>query len=239
MSQTVDTEEAFLRAKNKIAQKLKAALQLKDVPEETFLPFGKAKDIILEQSLDELTELCNVARDVGAEDDQDPASIIDMIKREENKTNQPCLALAVLLYIDIFSLTHWTRYRDYLQRPLHRLPLEKDDAREAFGRPLGDKFFDEQFIFCPVVLQENTVNVYKGTKSKCRLPYLEQSKLGSGSFGVVYKIRMPQGHLRGQDKTAPLACKVFDIAEDGRKDFQKNGRPCNRFCEGHVTMPTS
>lgn len=218
MSQTADTEEAFLRAKNKIAQKLRAALQLKDIPEETFLPFGKAKDIILEQSLDDLTELCYSARDAGAENDQDPASIIDVIRRD--KTNQTCLALAVLLSIDTFSLTHWTRFRDYLKKPSQGLPLEKDDAREAFGRPLGDKFFDEQFIFCPVVLQENTVNIYKGTRSKCKLPYLEQSKLGSGSFGVVYKIRMPQGHLRGQDKTAPLACKVFSIAEDGRKNFQ-------------------
>lgn len=223
MSHTIEAEEAFSRAKKKIARKLIAAHELKDYPDKTFLPFGKAKNIILETTLDDLMELCKSADDVDAESDQDPTSTIDMIKTEENNSNQPCLVLAVLLCIDEFSLKDWRRFRNYLKERSrsHRLPLEQDDACKAFGPALGQSFYENQFPFCPVVLQKGEANIYKGTRSKCRLPYLEQTEHGIGSFGKVYKVRMPEGHLRGHNTivTAPLARKEFKIR--GRESFQK------------------
>jgi serine/threonine protein kinase len=223
MSQAIEAEEAFLRAKKKIARKLNAAFVLKDFPDKTFLPFGKAKDIILETTLDDFTELCKSADDVDAERDKDPKPTIDIIRTEEENSNQPCLVLAVLLCIDKFSPKDWRRFRNYLKERSrsHRLPLDKDDACKAFGPALGQSFYENQFPFCPIVLQKGIANIYTGTRSKCRLPYLEQTEHGSGSFGKVFKVKMPQGHLQGDGEimTAPLARKEFKIR--GRESFQK------------------
>ncbi|KAG9570809.1 hypothetical protein KCU71_g1142, partial [Aureobasidium melanogenum] len=204
MAHTAEAEEAFARIKDDIAHKLKAAFVLQDRPDKTFLPVEKAKGILLEFMLNDLTDLCNI------------------LAMNEQQKDHICLVLAILLCIHEFSLVHWKQFRKYLGQPFKSLPLDSEEAYEAFDYDLGRLFYEEQFAFCPVVLEERKVNNYTGIKSRCKLPYLEEVKIGSGSFGTVYKVKIPRGHLQGTYyNTTTLARKDFRIAAQGRESFEK------------------
>jgi len=81
------------------------------------------------------------------------------------------------------------------------LPLQKSDAEDLFGARLGDQFYNRQFIFCPVVLQEDKEVEYRGDRQCCRLPFSDSEILGHGSSGTVSKVTIPKGHFNWSDPT--------------------------------------
>ncbi|KAH0164557.1 hypothetical protein KCU67_g5085, partial [Aureobasidium melanogenum] len=222
MSHAVVAEEAFQKAKKQIARKLEYAFELKNDPDKSFLPSGKAKDIIFESTLDDLKELWQTADDNDSEDEQNAKSTFSILTSKKNDQNT-CLILAILICIEDFSLPQWRRVRHYLQQPLPDLPLDENAACGIFGPDLGQSFYDKQFAFCPVILRKKNLVVYVGTKSGCRMPYLEESEVGKGLFGTVYKVKIPEKHVRGADSyygPQTLARKDFEIGR-GRIDFER------------------
>ncbi|KAG9764586.1 hypothetical protein KCU73_g896, partial [Aureobasidium melanogenum] len=228
MSHATEAEEAFARTKDKIAHKLKAAFELKSDPDKSFLPVEKAKDIILNFMSDDLRELCRRAGD----DDLEPPSVFSNLTTNERRKDHMCLMLAVLLCIDGFSLVQWRQFREFLKGSFTDLPLDSVVVNEVFGSGFGQLFYDKQFAFCPVILEERKINNYTRMKSRCKLPYLEEIKIGSGSFGTVYKVRIPRGHLQGRYyNTTALARKDFRIAAQGRESFQKEWETMQRILQ--------
>ncbi|KAG9532211.1 hypothetical protein KCU93_g1175, partial [Aureobasidium melanogenum] len=222
MAHTAEAEEAFARIEGDIAHKLKAAFVLRDRPDKTFLPVEKAKEILLEFMIHELMELCKCAGDDSIEHDQEPSSVARILAMDEQQKDYTCLVLAILLCIDKFSLVHWMQFRKYLDRSSTSLPLGSEEVYQAFGFDIGQRFYEEQFAFCPISLEEHRVNNYTRIKSRCKMPYLEEVKIGSGSFGTVYKIKIPRGHLQGTYyNTTTLARKDFEIAGRGRENFDQ------------------
>ena len=74
------------------------------------------------------------------------------------------------------------------------LPWDHKTALRVF--PLrGEDFYEEQFQFCPVILHKKEVVIYNNDKNRCPLPYLEETDIGQGSFGSVYRVKIERHHL--------------------------------------------
>lgn len=73
------------------------------------------------------------------------------------------------------------------------LPLARSTACKAFGNDDGLKFWEQQYLFCPVVLKDRDEVVYGAS---CPRPFLEEPKqIGQGAYAIVYKVRIEKGHL--------------------------------------------
>ncbi|KAE8382718.1 kinase-like domain-containing protein [Aspergillus bertholletiae] len=95
------------------------------------------------------------------------------------------------------------------------LPISLETATNRF--PLqGAKFYQKQFQFCAVTLMRREEVVYKGDRFQCPLPYLEETKIGEGAFGQVWKVRIEEQHFQSRSyRTATM-----EALELARKDFQ-------------------
>lgn len=75
------------------------------------------------------------------------------------------------------------------------LPLKRTQLIDLFGDEVdADRFFSKQACFCPVVLR-NREEVIVQDASCQRLPYLEETFLGEGSFGKVYRVKVAKNHF--------------------------------------------
>lgn len=73
------------------------------------------------------------------------------------------------------------------------LPLERSTACKAFGNDDGLKFWEQQYLFCPVILKEQDEVRYVAL---CPRPFLEEpQEIGRGTYAIVYKVRIEKGHL--------------------------------------------
>ena len=76
------------------------------------------------------------------------------------------------------------------------LPLARSTASDAFGTDDGLKFWEHQFLFCPVVLKERDEVRYVDHKQSCPRPFLEEPEyIGKGAYAIVYKVKIEKGHL--------------------------------------------
>ncbi|KAB8227116.1 uncharacterized protein BDW43DRAFT_257331 [Aspergillus alliaceus] len=97
------------------------------------------------------------------------------------------------------------------------LPVSLTTATATF--PLrGAEFYQKQFRFCAVTLMKREEVIYKNERFQCPLPYLEQTKIGEGTFGQVWRVRIEQQHIQSRfDSTA-----TTEALEYARKDFELN-----------------
>ena len=73
------------------------------------------------------------------------------------------------------------------------LPLAKSTTCKAFGNDDGLKFWEQQYLFCRVVLKERDEVVYGAS---CPRPFPEEPKqIGQGAYAIVYRVRIEKGHL--------------------------------------------
>ncbi|PSN74472.1 kinase-like protein [Corynespora cassiicola Philippines] len=76
----------------------------------------------------------------------------------------------------------------------NELPIGEEHAENIFGITGGINFFMHQHIVCAIVLKEGQLNKVPESVD-CPLPFLgERIKLGSGSSGIVYKVKISKGY---------------------------------------------
>lgn len=86
------------------------------------------------------------------------------------------------------------------------LPLTESEAEKAFGSEDGLSFWEHQFLFCPVILEEGDESIYVDHRHSCPLPFLDKPKyLGKGAYATVYKVKIERGHLINRTENSALA----------------------------------
>ncbi|RDA93444.1 hypothetical protein CP533_2659 [Ophiocordyceps camponoti-saundersi (nom. inval.)] len=113
----------------------------------------------------------------------------------------------------------WNRFGE----EVGRLPANRAQLNEFFGNAVdADKFLTKQAYFATVVLRKREEVCVKDGDLQ-RLPYLQETYVGEGSFGKVYKVVIATGHFHDARSrtgfhfnTGPmeLARKDYDIALD-------------------------
>ncbi|GAB1194171.1 hypothetical protein APSETT444_003412 [Aspergillus pseudonomiae] len=105
------------------------------------------------------------------------------------------------------------------------LPISLEMATSHF--PLqGVEFYHKQFRFCAVTLMKREEVVYEQHRFQCPLPYLEETKIGEGAFGQVWRVRIEEQHFQSRsDRTTTtealeLARKDFQLDREGRGEQQ-------------------
>jgi serine/threonine protein kinase len=95
---------------------------------------------------------------------------------------------------------------------LGELPVSRQDAQDILGDSVAaDSFWKSQDEFCAVVIQQNEEVVCDGHR---RLPYLDETSLGLGSFGTVCRVDIAPHHFL--TKEGHRNPKAYIVA---RKDY--------------------
>jgi hypothetical protein len=80
------------------------------------------------------------------------------------------------------------------------LPVDRATAINMFGEKLGASFYSEQFTFCAVKFKDGEETKYLGdVRQKCPLPFESRERLGGGSSGAVYKVKVLASHFCSKD----------------------------------------
>ncbi|KAE8362432.1 kinase-like domain-containing protein [Aspergillus caelatus] len=118
-------------------------------------------------------------------------------------------------FVDLALATGADRFADT------KLPIPLETA--TFRFPLqGVEFYHKQFRFCAVTLMKREEVVYEEYRLQCPLPYLQETKIGEGAFGQVWKVRIEEQHFQSRsERTAntealELARKDFQLRREGR-----------------------
>ncbi|KAI9934575.1 hypothetical protein MW887_000191 [Aspergillus wentii] len=182
---------------------------------EAFFPRGTAEEV-LRNSQKKLKSLLSILLDIP---------VADTVRLSELVTETLSNILAILLSLKE-GLEILQQFSQLLPSetnlpgsPLSitddELPISRETARRIF--PLcGNEFYEKQFHFCPVVLNENERVIYNNDKGRCPLPYLQQESIASGAFGKVWKVNIAGNHVRSDrgrlSNSTPVAL--------ARKDFK-------------------
>ena len=76
------------------------------------------------------------------------------------------------------------------------LPFTKSRATDVFGDDDGQKFWEHQSLFSPVILEEQNEVIYTGQRRLCPLPFTENpKKIDQGAYAIVYRVTIEKGHL--------------------------------------------
>ncbi|RKL50911.1 hypothetical protein BFJ72_g364 [Fusarium proliferatum] len=114
----------------------------------------------------------------------------------------------------------------YSETP-YLLPATEMYLNNLFDRFDAEDFFTEQRPFCTIVLGGPGV-VTIDQDDKRSLPWLDENHIGSGAFGSVYKVKIPEKHLTMQrdfnqtNSVAKLvARKDYRVAKNIEENFEK------------------
>lgn len=131
-------------------------------------------------------------------------------------------------FVDLALATGTGRFADT------KLPIPLETA--TFRFPLqGVEFYNKQFRFCAVTLMKREEVVYEEDRLQCPLPYLQETKIGEGAFGQVWKVRIEEQHFQSRsERTANT-----EALELARKDFQlrREGRGEQEILEKILDQP--
>ena len=76
------------------------------------------------------------------------------------------------------------------------MPFTEARATEAFGDADGKKFCEQQYLFSPIVLEEQKEVIYTDHRNACPAPFTEEpDEIRRGAYGIVYKVTIEKGHL--------------------------------------------
>ncbi len=195
-------------------------------PSKRFARNGITKEILDKQTLFHLFKLViyHGQDGVGATDEDTLRSLAFQIRGSDTeKFPGYCNILATLLYARCTDacLNSWAQSlirsspHDSQQRPINdnHLPLTESVARDNFGYDDGHSFWEQQSLFCPIILKEFDESIYVDHNQSCRLPFVkERTKIGKGNFAIVYKVKIEKGHLVNQ--SSGLALQKVSYAFD-------------------------
>ncbi|KAL7760810.1 hypothetical protein ACKLNR_007345 [Fusarium oxysporum f. sp. zingiberi] len=127
-----------------------------------------------------------------------------------------CSIDAIKEFLDKLVFGNEAEFQEEDQETPNLLPARKEFLERLFSRPSDRRdFFDEQRPFCTLVLGGLDLVTIRSDDQKS-LPWLEQEQIGSGAFGVVYKVTIPKGHLTMDGNFSQPTSGLMTIA---RKDF--------------------
>ena len=186
-------------------------------PSKRFARNGITKEIFDKQTLFHLFKLVIYQGHdgVGATGEDTLRSLAFQIRGSDTETFPGyCNILATLLHARCTDacLKSWAQSllrqspHDPQRRPINDndLPLTELVARDNFGYD-GLSFWEQQSLFCPIILKEFDESIYVDHNQSCRLPFVEErTKIGKGNFATVYKVKIEKGHLVNQSSGLAL-----------------------------------
>lgn len=127
------------------------------------------------------------------------------------------IIMSILIKI---GFKRWKEFRsifiDKANRKDENLPFSKDAVQSVdFLGFSGREFYVAQWVFCPLVIVENSDPLeLKGEEEERRFPFIEHEKeIGSGAAGTVYKQVIAAGHIEyqspGRESTNKQVSKGF------------------------------
>ncbi|KAJ6441394.1 ankyrin repeat protein [Purpureocillium lavendulum] len=101
-----------------------------------------------------------------------------------------------------------------------QLPASRIQLQQLFDSvPDADRFNSKQGLFCAVVLRsKEEVRINTKTAECPRMPYLEQTPLGEGAFGKVFRVKVARGHFHDRHAGPAFGYNVEPM-EMARKDY--------------------
>ena len=220
---TSDFQTSLADCRRSLKRRLDDCFTRKDDPNPSkrFARNGITREILNEATLYHLFKLLNFTDNhvLSGTDDQCLKSLVSVVRGLEMETSpsppEYCNILATLLYARCTDecLRSWAktlshqRSHDHEPRPFNDndLPLTEPAAQKSFGDADGHCFWELQFLFCPITLKESVESVYVDHERSCRLPFTEErTKIGSGNFARVYKVKIEKGHMVNQSSGLAL-----------------------------------
>ena len=213
-----DLHQSLAECRSDLEKRLDRCFARGDDPKKRFAPNGTTREILDQRTLFQLLRLIIYSANyqINTADENSLQSLVRKIRGPETATSPAyCNVLATLLYIRCKDdcLTSWTQSishdmaSEYQDRSIHDtdLPLMKSAALDKFGHADGSRFWEEQYLFCPIVLKMFDESVYVDHKSSCRLPFgQERIEIGKGSYARVYKVKIERGHMVNQSSGLAL-----------------------------------
>jgi serine/threonine protein kinase len=184
-----------------------------------FFPCTTGEDVL------KAAELGQIFGHVLAADPRIRLSADRFARRIVHRKLQTFLAALIYSRIDIKAVASFTKCLvtpdqwPILKRPgeeLGVLPISRDDAKTILNDDIAaDAFLQNQDQFCAVIIrQHQEVRCDSGRL----LPYLSEKHLGSGAFGIVYKVEIAPSHFISDNglsnpKKYPMARKDYILKE--------------------------
>ncbi|KAF9771866.1 hypothetical protein IL306_010484 [Fusarium sp. DS 682] len=206
----------------KIRSQLRGGVEKRNTTEK-FATRGMVKNVISRSTLKDVYECLKAATLMPATDtDQINASAFaDIVQRKMLQhflavlIYAKCSVNAMKSFADRLVFGNEADFRQDQETP-NLLPATKSYLEALFSkRSDAQDFFDEQRTFCTVVLGGIDILTLRSDDQRS-MPWLEQEKIGSGAFGVVYKVTIAQGHLAMDGDFNHVSANPMVVA---RKDF--------------------
>ena len=223
-----DPHKSLPECRSYLKKRLDCCFTRGDDPTKRFAPNGTTREIFDQRTLFHLLKLViySPSDQIDVADEDSLQCLVSTIRGLETTTSpRYCNVLATLLYIRCTDdcLKSWARglshdmATEHQYRPIHDtdLPLTRTAALDKFGHDDGESFWEQQYLFCPIILKESDESIYVDHKKSCRLPFgQERIKIGKGSFATVYKVKIETGHM--VNETSGLALRNVSHNNNGR-----------------------
>jgi serine/threonine protein kinase len=206
-----------------IRSQLKDGLEKKNTTEK-FATRGMVKHVLSTSNLEAVYEALTAAN-AQMPTDTDQVNARRFAERIKEKKLQHFLAVLIYAkcsinatkeFLDKLVFGNEAEFQEEDQETPNLLPASKEFLERLFSRPSDRRdFFDEQRTFCTLVLGGRDLVTIR-SDDQISLPWLEQEQIGTGAFGVVYKVTIPEGHLITDGNLSQPTSSLMTVA---RKDF--------------------
>ncbi|KAF6834742.1 protein kinase domain-containing protein [Colletotrichum musicola] len=227
---------------NDVSRKLKGSLQSQFVNDK-FATVATPENVLTPDNLRRVYQSLAVSEGVvELESTIDEEEFAQIVQREKVHT-----FLAVLLYANCSAHAVWTFVSKLVPpdnhddaEPPYSLPADKKYLQRLFDND-GEtvtSFYQAQPHFSTVVLRAGE-NVKVRNDEMCPLPYREDKKIGDGSFGNVFKVKIVKGHFitNGNPNTSDVevARKDYVYEDNAKQSFEDEIKAMAKISGGILT----
>ncbi|KAI9737191.1 MAG: hypothetical protein M1834_000784 [Cirrosporium novae-zelandiae] len=211
----------------KLARSLKEQLVNNEDRQTPFMPYETAENVL---TLERLQLLLRYIYGSGKTDDE-LKRYLNTITGEAGFLNSGRRKIiSILLYSYDFEDENSIKenlsvIQEGTKNDAH-LPFNKETTKELFGDKMGKSFFENQYLFLPIVLEQEEDSVHDDPH--LRSPYSKERLIKEGNFGKVSMVRIKRGHFilkstnlsMRNSEPIDLACKTFS-GKAKYNDFKK------------------